>query len=113
MFLTRNNQVAEGATNVVPVKIGLDVFDFFELLKVSLPCEQDYLFNYLYLWLLVFCFVFKVWSWSEIILMENLTSYTSLHRRFVLDSLNPTACQGQTFPSPSVLEEIMILFYLE
>lgn len=45
--------------------------------------------------------------------MENLTSDTNHHGQFVLDSLSLTARQGQTFPPPSVLEEIMILCYLE
>lgn len=62
------------------------------------------------IYLIIYASAFQCFLRSEIISMENLTSYTSLHRQFVLDSLNPTACQGQTCPSPSVLEEIMILF---
>ena len=60
------------------------------------------------------CFHFlEVWTWSEIISMERLTSTAAFIDSLFETVLNPTACQGQTFPPPSVLEEIMILFYLE
>lgn len=51
--------------------------------------------------------------WLETSNHDGKSAYTSRHRQFVLNGMNPTACQGQTFPSPSVLKEIMILFYLE
>ncbi len=45
-FSTYNSPVAEGATDVVHANTDFDVFDFFELLRVSPSCKQDYLIIY-------------------------------------------------------------------
>lgn len=77
---------------------------WFSIKSYCLVCNHCY-FNHFCLWLLMLVFL----NYFD---KKSLISYTSHDGHFVLDSLSPAPCQGQT-SSPSVLEKIKSLLYLE